>query len=213
MADYPNVPVAPGVPPVARNGDNTPTPPPPLTEDGSIDSTSISGPQWGIFNSDLTPAIIGDAVISVELMKESRISTYPVEAPSLTSGSAGFASYNKVQFPFTSRISISQGGTDFERQSFMNTVDGAYQSLTLYSVATPELVYENANVVHYSFDRSAPQANMIVADIWLEEVRTTASSTLTTTVNPLSAAQTDTGAVQPQSPTTAQAQSQAMQGK
>jgi hypothetical protein len=213
MVDYPNVPNNPGVPPVPRNGSNAnPATPPPVSSDGSGNHDIIDGPQWGIFNADMTPAIIGDSVVSEALVKESKISSYPVEAPDTKTGQAGFQSYNKVQMPFQARVAISQAGDVATRQAFMDAVDAAYQSLTLYSVVTPEKTYTSANVVHYSFDRDVRQTSRIVADIWLEEVRTTATATLSATANPLSAAQTDTGAVQGNAPTPAQSQSVTMQG-
>ena len=83
MATYPNVPDAPGVPPVPRDGP-APAPPAAATEDAPTPSSAITGPQWGIFNADMSPAIVGESVVSVAKVAESKISTYPVEAASAT---------------------------------------------------------------------------------------------------------------------------------
>jgi hypothetical protein len=194
MIDVPN---APGVPPLPGGGAVVDTTAAPLTGDG-VSTAQVPGPQWGIFDQNSQPVITGDAVVSLEMLKEARISNYPIQQGS-------FASYNKVFLPYQARIQISKGGSIGDRETFLSNIETAFQSDATYNISTPEQTYINAEVAHYTFDRSAQKgANMITADIWLEEVRTTATEAFSQTVNPLSAPASDTGAVQGQPPTDAQ---------
>src|SRR6185437_6935495 len=130
-------------------------------------------PQWGIFAAAGEPLIIADSVLAVDYRREFRISDYPQEQ-------GGFASYNKVQLPADVRVTFTKGGQEFEKAAFLASVDSALDSLDLCYVITPEMNYPNMNVVHYDYRRMARSgASLLIVDVWLEEVRPTASAQFT----------------------------------
>jgi hypothetical protein len=209
LIPYPDVPNVSGVPPVLRQAANLQNrivnAIVPLAADAILISNYLKGPLWGIFTNDTNqPVIVGDSVAAIEFRAEARISDYPVEQGS-------FASYNKVLTPFAVKLSFTQGGNDDDRQSFLNRVDLAFKSTDLYRVATPELAYRDANVTHYDYRRTARDgATLLTVDVWLEEVRQTASATLSNTKDPSGAGRVNDGTIQatplaPLSPSTADA--------
>jgi len=177
---YPDVPYAAGVPPVARNSAFA------IGAAGEVlvlaDATSLTGAfapkPWGIFTAQGQPALDGDSVTGVELKRDMQIPSYPVEQ-------GGFASFNKVQIPYDARITYTVGGSDARRGAFLQAVEQMLQSLTLYTVTMPDFFYAAANVVHYDFARRGgePQGahgiGLLTVNIWLEEVRSVATSALT----------------------------------
>jgi hypothetical protein len=187
---FPNVPNVPGVPPLPR-------PPGALTGAivllaadlvaGAI--AALLGPRWGIF-LDGEPVVFAESVAAFEYKQDWTIADYPIER-------GGFESYDKVQLPFDVRLRFSQGGSESERQAFLNSVDAAANTLDLYDVLTPEVVYQGLNISHYDYRRTSHNGvGLIVVDVWLTQVRVTATSTFSNTKNPANAGNQNGGAVQ-----------------
>lgn len=128
----------------------------------TADAPGIPGvQQWGIFK-DNTPVLLSDSVASVEYTRDYQISDYPQEK-------GAFASYNKVQVPYQSKLTFLINAT---RKDFLSAVEAAIKSLDLVTVVTPEKSYENANLLHYSYRREAQHGvTLIRVDVWCEEVR------------------------------------------
>jgi hypothetical protein len=224
VSRFPDVPRAPGVPPVLR-------------QIGAIenkvvaivsDAVSIlklfgigAGPQWGIFDQRGAPVLLGDSVVAVDYRKEYRISDYPVEQ-------GGFASYNKVQQPFDVRVSFAVAGkldlisslisggaigsmittmitgkspTQARRGRFLEDLEAALASLYLFDVVTPEATYHSLNLVHCDYRREARNgATMLTIDVWCQEVRAIATAVYSQTKTPEASPKKDSGAVQPKTP-------------
>jgi hypothetical protein len=160
---------------------------------------------WGIYNSEGEPIALADSIVEVEFRGERKLSDYPQEAGS-------FASYNKVGVPYAARIRMAKGGDLTGRQQFVTTLDGLLGGLDLYSIITPEITYQNANIVHYDYHRTARNgATMLLVDVWVEEVRLTGNATLSGLNFALASAQasgaspSSTGPVLPVTPSVAQA--------
>ena len=166
--------------------------PPLMTEDqpGGL----FQGPAWGIFDKNNQRIAQWNSVTKVEYKHEYRIADFPIE-------DGGFASYNKVQMPFDVRISFVVGsgaGGVSTRASFLSALELAVKSLDMYTVITPEAVYKNANLVHMEYSRESRRGvNLLVADVWVQEVRI-ATGTLTTTQSPTSQAAQNNGQGQAQ---------------
>lgn len=155
--------------------------------------------RWGLFNSDNTPALVADNVVGVEYRRDWRISTYPLEQ-------GAFASYDKVQMPFDIRIRLSVGGTESAREAFLNDLEDVSNSLDLFNVFTPEFHYLSACVMHVDYRRESDRgAGLIVADIWLQEVRVSGTQGFTSTAAPSGADPVDGGVVQPAVPSSTEA--------
>jgi hypothetical protein len=188
---YPDVPRAPGVPPVLRQAGAIESNIVLLAADAVSIVRMFAGPQWGIFTQAGGPLIIGDSVVSLDFRKEWRIADYPIEQ-------GAFASYNKVETPFDIRVTFASSGqqtllasilsggalgslitgTDpvaANRKAFLGTMAKAAASLDLVDVHTPEASYKGCNIIHYDYRREARKgAAMITVDVWLQEVRVSA---------------------------------------
>jgi hypothetical protein len=194
MTVFPNVPNAPGVPAVARLAGAIVAPIALLTADAIFSPFSFLGPQWGIFDQNGQPVIIGDSCVGVQFRKEYRISDYPIEQ-------GGFASYNKVATPFDFKIVFTKGGTVSEKQNFLASIDAICASLALFQAVTPEFTYLNANPTHYDYDRSARDgATLLTVEVYLEEIRQTSQPAFTNTQSADGSAAQNGGVIQPQSP-------------
>ncbi len=152
---------------------------------------------WGIyFAGTNNPAIIPSNVISFDYKKEYKISDYPVELGS-------FANYNKVDLPYITQIRMSMGGTATDRANFLGSLAELATSVELFDVVTPEYVYLNANIIDYDYSRTIQSgAGMIVADIRLMEIRTTATTTFNNTQSPSDAGVVNGGQLSPSAPVT-----------
>jgi hypothetical protein len=200
VPEYPNVPDAPGVPPVLRDPNNTDG----VNEDASLAtsddpsiSSSTSGPQWGIVDQSGALSIVPDSVIAVDYSKDYQVSTAPQE-------NGAFLSYNKVERPYTVTISMTKGGALADRSAFIAALETLDASLDLYNAVTPEKTYLNGNITRVTYNRDERHAAFILAEIHMEEIRLSGTITYTQTQSASGAAQQDTGAVQAQSPTTSQ---------
>lgn len=198
MTVYPNVPNVPGVPSLARNPQAAVQSVQPLSADNASVSSQLSIPRWGIYYNG-SPALVSDSVIDLTFEAEHELSSYPLEG-------GAFESYNKVKRPFNAKLRFSQGGSVADRQAFLETLETLENSLTLYDVVMPERLFSSANVMHYDFRRTNNNgATLIVADVWLEQIRVTAVATFSQTKSPSGATPKSSGTVQTQTPTPTQA--------
>lgn len=210
----PNVPFLPGVPPL--NGYSAAGAVQLLFTDllGLL-SGSIT-PQWGIF-LDGEPVIACDNVVSFDFRRRWNESDYQIEK-------GGFESYNKVETPFETRVRMSAGGSEIDRQNFLSSVEDIAGDLQLYDVVTPERVYQSVNITGYEYKRTSVNGvGLLVIDVSLLEIRETAevafssttareaasgrrTTTLITirpgnTIDPTSSSPSSGGTVQPTQPT------------
>lgn len=211
---YPNVPQAPGVPPVRRSPFNAIAAPVILLADGVRILNMFLPSKWGIFTAAGGAAFPNTNFIGVEFKQDYRISNYPQEK-------GAFQSYNKVQVPWDARVTLAMGDSPIPslpslpglpssgenaRAAFLAAMARQCASLDLVTLITPEATYPSANIVHFDYARTSSKGVTLLAiDIWLEEVRVTAQATFTETKSPNGAAPVDRGQVQPTSPTPAQA--------
>lgn len=145
---------------------------------------------WDIF-LDGSPAFEFESIVSFGYSQEWTIATYPTD-------DGAFFSYDKVQLPFACHLRISSGGTEEERQSLIEEVTAAANTLNLYDIVTPEKVYPNCNVAHMTFERTADRgAGMIIIDLTFQEIRSSQASAFSNTQQPGSAGQQGGGNVQP----------------
>lgn len=202
VPQFPNVPALPGVPALARLA-GTPV----VTEINSLLISAGLGqlalgfakPVWGIFDANNQPIAVADSVRAVRFRADSRVSDYPQEA-------GAFQSYNKVQQPYASVVSMVCGGDEQRRANFLSAIDVAKRSTDLYSIVMPEVVYNNANIVAYDYRREQRNgATLIIADLHIEEIRVSATAAFDNVQNPASADPASQGQVQPVDPTAARA--------
>ncbi len=150
---------------------------------------------WGIYDSATQqPALLAESVISFGFKKEYKISDYPIEVGT-------FANYNKVDLPYIGMIRMSMGGSTLDRAEFLDKLVELGTSTQLFDIVTPEHVYLNANIVDYDYARTATNgAGLIVADIKLMEVRTTAQASFNKTQSTTDTASVNGGQVAPSAP-------------
>ena len=181
VALYPLVPNAPGVPAMLRNGAKILDA---LTFGllglgDALDSLIGADPvKWGVFDSKGRPVAVADTIISVEYSNGSRVSNYPVEQ-------GAFATYNKVADPYSARVSMACGGTETQRSDFINALDEAANSIDLYTILTPEKSYFKANIERVDWRRTTTGgAGIVIAELYLVEVRETATGQFSSPASP-----------------------------
>jgi hypothetical protein len=199
----PNVPNAPGVPPLSSFAT---LPLVLLTADVIPPLFAAAPPIWGVF-LDGEPVVESDSTISVEFIQDFPITNAPVEQ-------GAFLSYDKVQLPATIRVRVSAGGDDANRANFLTSIDAVMNTTDLYDVVTPEETFMSYNFTHRDWRRTARNGvGLIQVDLWLTEVRVVATTTfsssnanqpqgtnLQNTKEPGDSAQVGNGNVQPMTP-------------
>jgi hypothetical protein len=192
MPDIPDVPGVPALSSYAASAGVL------LVGDLLSDLTGIAPPQWGVF-LDGEPVILADNQVSFEIRQDFPISDYPVEQ-------GGFQSYDKVQLPIEIRVSFSAGGSESDRQAFLQSIQAVINTTDLYDVVTPEQTFMSFCFKHWDLRRTADKGvGLIVADLWLEEIRVTSTATtsLQNTQQPGEAGQVGTGSVPASTPAAA----------
>lgn len=124
-------------------------------------------PSWGIYEagSSTSEAVSVDSVIEVTVSEEADVPDYRIQTGS-------FASYNKVTGPVEIPLRITKSGSDTERQAFINWLQTAVRSPTVYDVMTRETVYQNVTLKEYSYERTAENGiDRIVAECHFVEIR------------------------------------------
>lgn len=194
--DYPDVPIAPGVPPLLRPPNAAAAVTAPVMLADAVPFL-IGETTWGIFR-DGAQVITAETVLAVEYKKNSSIADYPVERGS-------FESYNKVEIPFDARVRFASGGTNAQRTALLNSIAAIADDLNLYDVVTPEAVYQNVNIAHYDYRRTSTAGlGLLSVDVWCLQVRIAPGPGGDVAKSPSAAPQFNGGAVQTTPPTAAQ---------
>lgn len=153
--------------------------------------SSVMSPEWGIFKNG-QPVVTADTVTALGFKKDWAIADYHVER-------GAFESYDKVETPFDMRVRFAAGGSAEARQTLLESVAAIASDLNLYDVVTPEAIFQNVNVRHYDFQRTAQNGvGLLVVDVWLQEIRQTVAETGTGSAAPSGASPVNGGTVQPE---------------
>jgi hypothetical protein len=172
MPSFPNVPIMPGVPSLARLGTALGLGPLVALADAVGLGGFLQAVEWGLFDQGGNPILTGDCVAEVDYRHDYRVSDFPVEQ-------GAFASYNKVQTPFIGRIVFMVGGNDAffgaavaSRTAFLAQAEAMCSGLDLYSLVTPEVTYASVNCVSMDYRRTARDGvTLMRVEISVEEVR------------------------------------------
>lgn len=178
---------------------------------------AATGYQWGLFpNATQSSGVLSTALqalgiqtgtaifptgATIRLGYSSRkvVSTAPLQAGS-------FTSFNQVSVPRRMRLTISFQGTIRQKKANLTKLDSLHDGLTLLSVVMPEARRKNMKIVGLDYDRAANlTADLVLADLELEEIRVYAVTTITTTKNGTATSYSDQGTTQTQAPTSTQA--------
>lgn len=151
-------------------------------------------PQWGIFK-DGKAVVTADGVSVMEYKKDFDLPTFPIEG-------GAFSNYNKVELPADISVKFIAGESVANRKALLDSIEAIQGSLDLYDVYMPEKNYISYNVDHVDFRRSLSGGlGIISAEVWLREVRITASQTFTDTKTASGAATQSNGQTQTQQST------------
>lgn len=154
---------------------------------------AIFGEQWGLFNEYGVPVLLADNVRQVEFNRTANVASAPLERGT-------FASYNKIDEPYTASVVLTKGsGGSTGRGLFITQLETIAKSTLLYNVLTPEYVHKSATITRFSYKRTATDgARMIIASIQLKEIRqVSVELSCEESVNPEDAATATGGEVQP----------------
>lgn len=153
--------------------------------------SNVSPPQWGLFNADGSPALVASSFATLDYSHDYRISNYQQEE-------GAFASYNKVQQPYSAKIGFLVGGDAGTRAAFLNQAEQVCASLDLVTIITPEIPYMNANPIRPSYRRTSRNGvTLILVEIELEEVRIISSVSQSNTASVNGASPQQNGVTQP----------------
>lgn len=148
-----------------------------LTGDGPNLPGQSQPQQWGIYQKG-APVITADNVVSVEYKKDWNVSDYQQEQ-------GAFASYNKVANPYTAKVQFSTGGSNQNKQDFIDSIEAIADDLKLYDVVTPERTYNNANITYNGYRRTATDGvGLLKIDVYVTEIRVTAEVGFSNTKQP-----------------------------
>lgn len=181
-----NVPDAPGVPAMLR--DPLAAVPPVYTPAASLilDFVSPTAPgvsattdealgTWGVFYADGQLAVEPDTFLGIEYRNSTRISNYPLEE-------GAFESYNKVADPFDVVVGLACGGSMERRTEFLAVVRALAGSLDLFTVVTPEEVFESVNIERYDYKRSERNGvGLVTVNLYFKEIRINGETEFTNT--------------------------------
>ena len=100
-------------------------------------------------------------------------------------------------------MTLALAGSQSDRSTFLNAIDAACLSTTLYFVVTPETVYGPVSLERYSYTRRSDKgATLLMVEIVCKEIRQVSAvySTVQTPINdpqkPDAVAASNSGAVQ-----------------
>jgi hypothetical protein len=142
---------------------------------GALWQASKMPPAWGVFDDDGNQVVFPDSVLEFSHRQEYEISNFPVQ-------DGAFASYNKVIRPFEISLRFSKGGTLDDRAQFLSDIDDLAQSTDLYTVITPERIYDNVNLERYEVTRRGAQGAYFLTEVdlyFIEVIQVTAQFTTT----------------------------------
>jgi hypothetical protein len=137
---------------------------------------------------------VSASTVDFQYAQEWPISNYPQEA-------GAFQSYDKVTLPFDVKLRLAAGGSQSNRQAFLQTCLAIANSLALFDVVTPEMVFTSVNCIHIDWDRNATRgATLISVDLGFQQIAVQAAASFSNTQQPGNAGQQSIGNVQPQTP-------------
>lgn len=179
---------------------------------------SDAASHWGIFDASGNRVLTAARVMSLDGQSSYQISDAPMEE-------GAFSSYNKVTAPRAYRVlmvcdgsevgsggisdlismysigtavnALTGSGDIYVRKNFLDTLEVLEQDTNLYRVTTPEKVYRNVNIVGSRWSRSSRGGiTMPAVEIMLQEVRLTATSSISNAHEPQGQATQTNGTVQ-----------------
>lgn len=157
---------------------------------------AIFGERWGLFNEYGIPVLLADNVRQVEYNRTANVASAPLERGT-------FASYNKIDEPFTASIAMTKGsGGSTGRGLFITQLETIAKSTLLYNVLTPEYVHKSATITGFSYKRAVGDGGkIIIAHLQLKEIRqVTVQTDYEEPANPEDAERVTAGEVSPQPP-------------
>jgi hypothetical protein len=196
LIPYPNIPIAAGVPSVARVGQVAPGAS--TRSVSGVSTAPASFASWSILTSSFQAAITPDSFVALAMKNDSRISSHPVEQ-------GQFSSYNKIGSPYELWVRMTCGGQGaMSRHEFIATLEQMQASTDLYTIITPDNLYSNANMTSYDYRREAGSgATMIIVEARFEEVRVTGVAEYQSTKSVNGANPVSYGSVTPSTPSQA----------
>lgn len=125
-------------------------------------------PIYAILNAEtLIPLTIPDSWQEITpLVSEYQVSDYPIE-------DGAFATYNKVRRPSLVAATLTKGGTDLERATWLEAIRQQLQSdpTALYNILTPAGIFPNQTLVSLSFQtRNDRGSNLLYLEMKFSEV-------------------------------------------
>jgi hypothetical protein len=170
LPPFPFVPALPGVPQMPRSllfPTNVAIAIAVAATSGVLWQASRSAPVWGVFDSNGALVVHADSVQEFGWRKENRVPNFPIQQ-------GQFGTYNRVGLPFESSITLVKGGSDAERNAFLQEIDTliAQANINLYTIRTPEKSYVNVTCTRAELARrGAGNAFYFDVELYFTEVQ------------------------------------------
>jgi len=159
-------------------------------DDASVAQSTGSSPTWGIFDASGDPIADWDSIKAFEYKQDWRLPNYPMEQ-------GAFQSYDKVQTPFQTRVTMTKSGQEQVLSQFLAAIAAASEGTDLFTVDAGGITYQNVSVEGYDYQRTATKGvTMLTVEISLLEIQIASSSTFTNTAQPSGADPVNGGTVQ-----------------
>lgn len=148
---FPDVPIAPGVPPVARSALSAVSTVQGVVAMVSTDLNFFNGqpvaPLWGVYDSTTLKSVLNaDSFLAFRGKGASKLVDFTIQE-------GAFDTYDKVQIPGTVTLRVSKSGSVSDRAALLTQVNALLASITTYSVVTPEQTYQNMNMEDFELIR------------------------------------------------------------
>ena len=138
-----------------------------------VSGTADTPTSWGLFDDQGQQVIFPDSFLGLEYRNSRRISNYPLEQ-------GAFESYNKVNDPFDLVVGMTCGGDVAKRTDFLATCKALSEDLNLYTLVTPDEVFESVNLERYDYSRKQHNgATLVTVNLYLKEIRVNSKSEYT----------------------------------
>lgn len=129
----------------------------------SVLPQSATAGRWTIHDKNGKVALSFDTFLGLDYRGESRVPTEPVEE-------GGFAAFNKVASPDLLSVRLAKSAADLS--GFVAELLALKGSTDLFSIVTPDRVYESVNVVSVNYTRRTEGgADRLVAELGVMEIR------------------------------------------
>ncbi|MEG2172379.1 MAG: hypothetical protein RRY29_03865 [Desulfovibrionaceae bacterium] len=159
---------------------------------GILDNSQYG--QWSVVDEGGKALVVFTSFIDMDFKDDSKVPDQPVEE-------GGFFSYNKVESPAETFVTLAMQGDETAIADAVETLGKAKRETSLLSVLTPSHVIDSVTLTGFNYRRRREDGlSLLVVELHLQEIRQVAAQYVSIPVrqakNPSDASKQDRGKVQ-----------------